>query len=282
MKRTKQEPISNLALGLLALFALATVAGLGLLLHSARRHAVAVVISQPTENRSAGVQPVSTGGADNSIMRIVARNSLDESGAAVATAEIVQASRSSAETKTVTVIRETPPEPVSPAAVEPATPAVRVADATGNLVPAQPDMNNDLVPEINGVSYTTKKLLSNGMDPNNPAKADANKPGNAAKKPAAPVKPGTPIKPIAPVTPPAKVPPAKIEPAKPAVPALPALPSSDNGKVDFSHSPIYVLNDGRRLRAILMRETNGVISIRNEAGVEINFKKSDVKEIVKN
>ena len=141
-------------------------------------------------------------------------------------------------------------------------------------------MNNDLVPEINGVSYTTKKLLSNGMDPNNPAKPDANKPG--AKKPGAPVKPGTPPKPVAPVTPPAKPMPPKTEPAKSAVPALPSLPFGDSGKVDFSHSPIYVLNDGRRLRALLTRENNGVISIRNEAGVEISFKKSDVKEIVRN
>lgn len=276
MTRAKQEPISNPALGLLALFALATVAALGLLFHAARTRAVVASghtgISSTSENRKVAVQSAPVIDADNSILRIAARSSPHESGAAVVFTEIVPPVQSAAASKVADVARETP--------LEAAAPAVRVADASGNLTPSPAEMNNDLVPEINGVSYTTKKLLSNGMDPNNPAKPDANKPG--AKKPGAPVKPGTPPKPVAPVTPPAKPMPPKTEPAKSAVPALPSLPFGDSGKVDFSHSPIYVLNDGRRLRALLTRENNGVISIRNEAGVEISFKKSDVKEIVRN
>ncbi len=55
----------------------------------------------------------------------------------------------------------------------------------------------------------------------------------------------------------------------------------DASKMDLSKVPTYVLNDGRRIRAVAVREFGAVLTIKNEMGTTITVKKSDVKEILK-
>lgn len=136
--------------------------------------------------------------------------------------------------------------------------------------------SNELVPEITGLSYTAKKALSNGGDATGMVKPGDNKPGKKPEPkkpiPAVPiVPPKTPAKPEPP-----KTTPPKTDPAKP-----PALPPLDPTKMDFSKAPVYVLNDGRRIRALAVRENGTNITVKNEAGTDITFKKSDVKEILR-
>jgi hypothetical protein len=127
--------------------------------------------------------------------------------------------------------------------------------------------SNELVPEINGPSYTAKKLASGALDPI----GKGGRPGAAplVKKPDA-------------KKPQALVPPV---PAKPVVKQADAprtiLSKLDSTKVDFSKAPIYVLNDGRRIRALAVRDNGKEITVKNEAGLDVTFKKSDVKEILR-
>lgn len=256
MPRAEQASISNLALALIGLFACATLGTLGTLVYKVRtRHSVAS--ASPVRQEPNLKSPASSSESENyETFRVAARTP-------AAVSEVTP-------DEPAAPIPETPAAEVEAPKIEPSP--IKIADAQGNLTPVQPAVNDDLIGEITGMSYTTKKLLASGMDPNNPAKPDpkaARKP--EPKKPAiAIVPPKTPVKPE----------PPKL-PAKPAAPALPPLPTMGDGQLDVSKFPIYVLNDGRRIRALISRELNGMVSVRNEAGTEISFKKTDVKEVIK-
>lgn len=278
MKQAEQ-PISTLALAGVGVFALAIFGGLGGLLYKARARAMppkpveTVALNRPSKSVEKVKAPMDD--SDVVALRIVSKTPANEEHAAPAP---IAAQVNEAE-------NVKPQEVAAAAPVEVASndgANVRVFTPAETPAAAKAEMSDELIPEIKGQSYTMKKALSNGLDPNNPAKpgtTPAKKPDT--KKPVVPPKtPVTPPPPVTPAKPPAAAKPEA--PKGPAVPALPQLPASGEGKIDFTKAPIYVLNDGRRLRALIVREADGMISIRNEAGMQITFKKSDVKEIVKN
>ncbi len=152
---------------------------------------------------------------------------------------------------------KTPEAPIEPpvivasveksAPVQPA-PTFEQPATTPVLASASKD-NNELIPEITGPSYTAKKAMSLPAEPKQPARRP-----EARKN----------------VVPPPPKPPAKVEPPKPP----------EAKKLDATKAPVFVLNDGRRIRAVAVQENGATITVKNEAGTEITFKKKDVKEIM--
>jgi hypothetical protein len=259
-KQPQSSPISNLALFGVAVFAVITLAVLSALLFSLHPQRIALNKPTPEPEKSVNVSikiPAArspmVSDEDAPVIRLTAKETAPDLtpqlAVAVAEPELVQ-----------------PAPQETPAIVEPA-PAATIPVAPTS---AKKEENNELIPEINGISYTMKKALSNGTDPSNPGKPD---PARPVKKPD-PKKPSTliPSKPANPLKP---------EPPKVAQPKTPELPPLDSSKVDFSKAPIYVLNDGRRIRALSVRDNGKEITIKNEAGKDITFKKTDVKEILK-
>lgn len=274
LKKPQSSSISTLGICALAFFALAIVGALGGLLYKSR-----------ARNQTLAA-------ADMQHIQIVATN--PEASVDLAQAQLGPttdpllkiASRPGDEPVIVARADAVPQEPATEIVAEnskaDAAPAEPIADGPSFKPIPPPDsksseMGNDLIGEINGQSYTAKKMGSNNL-PATPNRPGAKKP--EVKKPVVPPQPAKPSTPVAMV--PSKPQPAATAQAKPAVPTLPPLPTAGEGKIDFLKAPVYVLNDGRRLRAVLSKETDGQIAIRNEAGTLITFKKSDVKEIIRN
>jgi hypothetical protein len=258
-KARKAASISNLAMAGVLVFAALAIGVLGGLFYSLhKRSTVEPVLAQTPESPPADrvdVPKTVKADDDGPVIRVVSRSGLLEA-TAEAPAQIVAA-------------KYTPTAPESSDSNEASRAAVPEQVSQGGLDTAGAGVvtskeSNELIPEINGPSYTAKKAMSNALDPN--SKPAGRRPG---ARPPEPKKPVT-VPPVPPKTP------AKIEGPKP-----PALPPMDARKVDISKAPVYVLNDGRRIRALMVRENGMTITVKNEAGTDITFKKSDVKQILR-
>jgi len=264
-KRPEPSSIPNVVLAGVGLLFVGTIGILGGLFYSLRPHkaVVAEVQQAPVESKS---NPIS---ADDIKMIVAIQDQ--------ATSSKMEAARPFEATPVVSVATNSDVAPVvasaapadvkservaaveKPAAVETAPVAstnsipekpsasldevLRAKAASGPAVAAGSKDMNEMVPELKGPSYTAKKAQANGGD----AYA-VNKP--PAKKPE--------VKKVVPPVPP----PAAKQP-------------------DAAKPPVYVLKDGRRLRAISVKEDGMSITVKTDAGASVTFKKTDVKEIVR-
>lgn len=265
MRRSKSASISNAAIiGLLGL-AVLTVGVLGALLYGMRsRKPAAVAQTEPAQPQ-------------HSLSRYIAGAPAPAASAPTNANEdapvIRLAARSNADESTTAPVPTVVPAPSTPVLVEnakepPAIPASTHIEPAALPPTAPPAANskdsNELIGEITGPSYTAKKAMSGGAAPNNKPNGRA---PDAKKPPVPPVPPKTPAKPEPPKT------------GQP--PGPPPPPPFDRTKMDFSHAPVFVLNDGRRIRAVAVRDNGATLTIKNEAGTDITFKKTDVKEILR-
>ncbi|HLX63853.1 MAG TPA: hypothetical protein VKX17_21455 [Planctomycetota bacterium] len=285
--RRKSAPLSNAALLGLGALALMTASVLGALLHFSRsqktpdagRIAASPSGGQASDNPDS-VRLKAELQSSNSLSRYVDHSPPKDVAAANAPLDdapvIRVAARSideSAEPLTSNTAPATPIES-APSTLNPAESTTATAQANSveeapphsaaPLANANSKDSNELIPELTGPSYTAKKAMSAGAAPS------PNKPNGRAPDPKK-----TPT-PLVPPKAPAKADATKMPPSPPA------LPPVDKSKMDFSHAPVYILNDGRRIRAVAVRDNGATLSIKNEAGTEITFKKTDVKEIQRN
>jgi hypothetical protein len=263
MKKIPEPPsISNLALGGVAALFVVTVGVLGGLYYNLRPHKAPVAIV-PVESMSVPVVQVSSTPARDSIA--------DENAPVIRLAVRAEETLPVMEPKVVAEIPAATPEKLaSVETVAPATESASLEEAlranSSPLATASAKDNDLLIPEMKGPSYTAKKAAANGGDAYAGTKPGGNGP---SKKPE--------VKKVIPPLPP--VPPKA--PVKPDVPKPTGLPAAEIGKLDFSKASVYVLRDGRRIKAIVLKDDGTTLTVRNEVGTAISFKKTDVKEIIR-
>ncbi len=266
-KRPDPPSISNLALGGVAALFVVTLGVLGGLYYSLRAGRAAALAKSAPSAQLASVE--------NSALK----TPIENSPPTVQVENDAPVIRVALKSGDATPIVEPQQKLVAQTAAAPERESVKTEELANSATPlpaVAKESSNELVPDVTGLSYTAKKALSNGGDASSMVKPGDNRPGKKpdAKKPipAVPVvPPKTPVKPEPP-----KAAQPKTEPAKP-----PGLPAIDPLKIDISKAPVYVLNDGRRIRALAVRENGTNITVKNEVGMDITFKKSDVKEIVR-
>lgn len=269
-KRPEPPSISNLALAGVAALFVVTLGVLGGLYYSLRPH-----------KPPAAVLPVEIPQASVAAAKPIARETIaDENAPVIRVAMRAEEAPAAVEPKPQTTPIEVPaaavevPLTVQPVAAEkesiPLEEALRGSSAPALPgAPSMKDSNDLLIPEMKGPSYTAKKAAANGGDAYAGTKPGGNGP---PKKPEL-------KKVIPPVPPPPPVPPKA--PVKPDAPKPTGLSAAEIAKLDFSKASVYVLRDGRRIKAIMLKDDGTTLTVRNEAGTSISFKKTDVKEILR-
>lgn len=272
-KRPEAASISNLALAGVATLFIVTTGVLGGLFYSLRSHHAAAVpkVEQPTVIVAAMNPADAVVMQDDNapVIRLASRK--DEPSDAPAEKVAPPAAEAAPIAAPSTATQPPATEKEVARVDEPATalPPASALAAPASATPAK-DMSNELIPEIKGTSYTARKALANGGDAYAvnkppPKKTDAKKVPPTPPTAKVPTKPETPSPTV-----------AKVDPPK-----APGLTAAEMAKIDTSKAPVYVLNDGRRLRAVTVREEGMTITIKNEVGATIIFKKADIKEILR-